>query len=77
MQRLFGGSDEMERDLIVGPMSTATEGDRAEDKNCEALYQSTLQTCASLSGRKRFACFEAARENRDQCYREKGKEPPE
>jgi len=48
----------------------------AEDKNCEALYQSTLQTCASLTGRKRFACFEAARENREQCYREKGKTPP-
>jgi RHS repeat-associated protein len=47
-----------------------------EGKNCEALYQSTLQTCASLTGRKRFACFEAARENREQCYQEKGKTPP-
>jgi uncharacterized protein RhaS with RHS repeats len=47
-----------------------------EDKNCEALYQSTLQTCASLKGRKRFACFAAARENREQCYQEKGKSAP-
>jgi len=47
-----------------------------EDKNCEALYQSTLQTCASLKGRKKFACFEAARENREQCYRDKGKAAP-
>ena len=50
--------------------------EQEEDKNCEALYQSTLATCASLTGRKRFACFEAARENREQCYKEKGKTPP-
>lgn len=50
--------------------------EQEEDKNCEALYQSTLQTCASLKGRKRFACFEAARENREQCYQEKGKTAP-
>jgi uncharacterized protein RhaS with RHS repeats len=56
---------------------SAVVGEQAEDKNCEALYQSTLQTCASLTGRKRFACFEAARENREQCYREKGKKAPE
>lgn len=54
----------------------AVPHEQEEDKNCEALYQSTLQTCASLTGRKRFACFEAARENREQCYQEKGKKPP-
>jgi hypothetical protein len=54
----------------------AVPHEQEEDKNCEALYQSTLQTCASLTGRKRFACFEAARENREQCYQEKGKSPP-
>ena len=47
--------------------------DDDEDDNCEALYQSTLRTCASLTGRKRFACFEAARINREQCYQERGK----
>jgi len=54
----------------------AVHGEQEEDKNCEALYQSTLATCASLTGRKRFACFEAARENREQCYQEKGKTAP-
>jgi RHS repeat-associated protein len=54
----------------------ACSSEQDEDKNCEALYQSTLATCASLRGRKRFACFEAARENREQCYREKGKTAP-
>lgn len=47
--------------------------DDEEDDNCEALYQSTLRTCASLTKRKQFACFEAARINREQCYQEKGK----
>ena len=42
-----------------------------DDDSCEALYQSTLRTCASLTGRKRFACFEAARINREQCYQER------
>ncbi len=54
----------------------ACSAEQEEDKNCEALYQSTFATCASLKGRKRFACFEAARENREQCYREKGKTAP-
>jgi len=54
----------------------AVHGEQEEDKNCEALYQSTLATCASLTGRKRFACFEAARENREQCYQGKGKTAP-
>lgn len=47
--------------------------DDDEDDDCEALYQSTLRTCASLKGRKRFKCFEAARINREQCYQEKKK----
>lgn len=43
------------------------------DDNCEVLYQSILATCASLSGRKKFRCFEAARIARDQCYAERGR----
>jgi RHS repeat-associated protein len=60
----------------VHNVCSAVSHEQEEDKNCEALYQSTLQTCASLKGRKRFACFEAARENREQCYQEKGKTAP-
>ena len=48
--------------------------DDDEDDNCEALYQSTLRTCASLKGRKKFMCFEAARENREQCYQQRNKD---
>jgi len=42
-----------------------------DDDNCEALYKSTLRTCASLSGKKKFRCYEAARENREQCYQQR------
>lgn len=51
----------------------AEQCDDDNDDNCEALYQSTLRTCASLTGRKKFACFEAARINKEQCYQERGK----
>jgi hypothetical protein len=61
---------------IQNACSAVLHHEQEEDKNCEALYQSTLATCASLTGRKRFACFEAARENREQCYQEKGKTAP-
>jgi RHS repeat-associated protein len=47
--------------------------DDETDDNCEALYQSILSTCAGLSGRKKFRCFEAARIARDQCYAERGR----
>ncbi|WP_277344961.1 RHS repeat-associated core domain-containing protein, partial [Metapseudomonas otitidis] len=64
--------------VLGGAVETVIEWCTADDeddtdKNCEALYQSILQTCSGLSGRKRMACFEAARESRDQCYRERGK----
>ncbi len=48
-----------------------TDDEEAEDKNCEALYQSILATCAGLTGKKKFRCFEAARIARDQCYQER------
>jgi hypothetical protein len=50
------------------------DDDEDEDDNCEALYQSTLRTCASLSGRKKFRCFEVARINRDQCYQQRNRD---
>ncbi|MCH8544932.1 MAG: RHS domain-containing protein [Alcanivorax sp.] len=56
-------------DMLRGYASE--ECDDAEDASCEALYQSILQTCAGLTGRKQFKCFEAARKSRDQCYQEK------
>jgi RHS repeat-associated protein len=49
------------------------DSDDETDENCEALYRSILRTCASLSGRKQFQCYEAARRSRDQCYQERGR----
>ena len=48
-------------------------GDSPEDKkkkNCQALKDSILATCASLTGRKKFACFAAAQESYQQCMSE-------
>jgi len=36
-------------------------------KNCHALKDSILSTCAGLTGRKKFACFQAAQDAFDQC----------
>jgi uncharacterized protein RhaS with RHS repeats len=47
--------------------------DSPEDKkkrNCQALKDSILATCASLSGRKKFACFAAAQDSYQQCMSE-------
>lgn len=57
------------------PNTMPMEGEQCEDvdDNCEELYQSILRTCAGLTGRKKFRCFEAARIARDQCYQERGK----
>jgi phage tail tape-measure protein len=63
--------------LIQDAYNWSTADDETEeDDNCEALYQSTLRTCASLTQRKQFACVEAARINREQYCQEKGKQVP-
>jgi len=36
-------------------------------KNCQALKDSILATCAGLTGRKKFACFQAAQDSFEQC----------
>lgn len=41
------------------------------EKNCEALRQSILNTCASLSGAKRARCVAAANESYRQCMSER------
>jgi RHS repeat-associated protein len=58
---------------LIKQCFTSDREDEDVDNNCEALYQSTLRTCASLSGMKKFKCHEAARINRDQCYQERGR----
>ena len=40
------------------------------EANCEELLRSTLNTCAGLTGRKRFNCMAAAQENYKQCMEE-------
>jgi len=62
-----GGNDDRERHC------KNSDGGDGTDDNCEALYQSILETCYGLKGRKRFKCFEAARISRDQCYQERKK----
>ncbi|WP_372723944.1 RHS repeat-associated core domain-containing protein, partial [Immundisolibacter sp.] len=42
--------------IITGAVIYDMCSDDDEDDGCEALYQSTLRTCASLTGRTRFAC---------------------
>jgi RHS repeat-associated protein len=42
----------------------------SREKNCEALRQSILNTCASLSGRKKSRCVAAANESYRQCMSE-------
>ena len=39
-------------------------------KNCQALKNSILKTCSSLSGRKMFACFQAAQTSYNQCMQQ-------
>lgn len=57
------------------PNTVPMEGEQCEedDNNCEALYQSILQSCASLTGRAKFRCFKAAEISREQCYQERGR----
>ena len=38
-----------------------------KEKNCQALKDSILKTCVSLTGRKKFACFAAAQISYEQC----------
>lgn len=44
--------------------------ENGKEDRCAALYNSTLNTCASLKGKKRFMCLAAARENYKQCMEE-------
>jgi RHS repeat-associated protein len=43
----------------------------SHEKNCEALRKSILDTCAGLSGRKKFDCFAAAETSYQQCLQQK------
>ena len=54
-------------------IKSACSDDPPEDKkkkNCQALKDSILATCASLTGRKKFDCFAAAQESYQQCMSE-------
>jgi hypothetical protein len=43
------------------------DAEEKKRRGCEALRQSILSTCASLTGRKQLACFAAAEESYRQC----------
>lgn len=49
---------------------TCPPEDNNREKNCMALKQAILATCASLSGRKQMKCFQAAQESYNQCMAE-------
>ncbi len=49
---------------------TLCEGEDEHIRHCQALKDSVLATCASLTGRKKFACFAAAQASYDQCMEE-------
>jgi uncharacterized protein RhaS with RHS repeats len=46
--------------------ATMSEQEKRE-ANCQALKRSILNTCAGLTGRKKFACFQAASDAYLQC----------
>jgi uncharacterized protein RhaS with RHS repeats len=47
-------------------LNAMSEHDKRQ-ANCQALKQSILNTCAGLTGRKQFACFQAASDAYLQC----------
>lgn len=49
------------------PVLQSTPNDANREKNCQALKNSILKTCASLTGRKKFDCFYAAQKSYEQC----------
>jgi RHS repeat-associated protein len=51
------------------PNQCPVDEDGKEDR-CAALYRSSLATCASLTGKKKFMCMAAARKNYEQCMEE-------
>ena len=51
-------------------MDNSNDAAARKEKNCEALKQSILDTCASLTGAKKFACFAAAQKSYEHCMEE-------
>ena len=51
---------------VIWDMCT-DDPEEAKEKRCRALKESILNTCAGLSGRKKFRCFEAANTSYRQC----------
>jgi hypothetical protein len=49
------------------PQQCIDEDIPPDRKDCEALKQSILNTCASLTGKKQFRCFAAANKAYRQC----------
>ncbi|SDQ37682.1 RHS repeat-associated core domain-containing protein [Pseudoxanthomonas sp. CF125] len=52
---------------ISNKLNNVCESSEEREKNCQALKDSILSTCASLTGRKKFKCFEAANKSYRQC----------
>jgi RHS repeat-associated protein len=48
-------------------MSSDNGSDEAKEEHCQALKNSILNTCAGLTGKKKFACFAAANTAFRQC----------
>ena len=53
---------------ITRAVDACMDSDSDKEKNCKALYDSVIRTCWSMpNGRKRMACFEAARRTHEAC----------
>jgi len=53
---------------VGGLIDMCTESaEEKKEEHCQALKDSILNTCAGLTGRKKFACFEAANTSYRQC----------
>jgi RHS repeat-associated protein len=71
-----GPQDEVHPNVMPFPKTarpipnTCPGNDNGKEDRCTALYKSTLNTCAGLTGKKRFMCAAAALENYKQCMEE-------
>jgi len=77
--RTAGGPDDEYHDNVVQfplikrpiPLQCPEEEEEDHKEDCEELRKSIMRTCDSLSGKKKFRCFAAARKSFQQCLDQK------
>ena len=63
----LGMLSDLEKAISDKLNNVCEEGGGGKEKDCRALKDSILNTCARLTGRKKFKCFEAANKSYRQC----------